>query len=494
LKKNNILRISWLALVIYIFMLYISIPKIFYGDSLWYFNLFEFNNWNLFFIINDYFQEFGLYRILGIIVNYLFYLFAAGNIKLLFLYQILLFLFVLWYLSKQISKSQDGFLTIFILFVSIPFSTNALLQPTSFHQLISLLLIIYVLFNFSFIINIKNNVSSSFLIKPVIILFFSLFIYEIAFPLFLISCLGLLFNQDNIKNKYYYLIIFTSFLLLIIFNQKTLFNPENFHVDQSIIYQTTRYIFYSIYYIKYGIINGLYNIDQYTLIMIINALLAILILSSDNSKSYVINTQLNIKNLIIILFVLLSIWLYFPIVSGFIQIPRLNTFLTYSTIFIIIAYLKLSKLDIKYKYLIVLPLFILSQSLFITQIKGIIKNYEEANYIIEFLKNKEAYDNIILDDFEGQNYFRRYSFKFYSLPHFIHEGLSSKDKLNVITSSQLNDYRFDKNIYIKLINDNIQLVNESVISDNFNNRLDSNKIKFFNNNIFYSYKLNQLIL
>ena len=128
----------------------------------------------------------------------------------------------------------------------------------------------------------------------------------------------------------------------------------------------------------------------------------------------------------------------------------------------------------------------------ITQIKGIKKNYEEANYIIEFLKNKEGYENIILDDYEGQNYFRRYSFKFYSLPHFIYEGFSSKDQLNVITSSQLNDYRSDKNIYIKLINNNIQLVDQSVISDNFNDRLDSNKIRFFNNNIFYSYKLNQI--
>jgi len=329
-------------------------------------------------------------------------------------------------------------------------------------------------------------------IKPVLLLFLSLFIYEIAFPLFLISCLGLLFKQNNIKNKYYYLIISTSFLLLIIFNQKTLFNPGNYHVDQSIVYQTARYFFYSIYYIKYGIINGLYNIDKFSLIMIINALLAILILSSHNSKPYAFNTELNIKNLIIILLLLLSIWLYFPIVSGFIQIPRLNTFLTYSTIFIIIAYLILSKLDLKNKYLIVLPLFIFSQLILITQIKGIKKNYEEANYIIEFLKNKEGYENIILDDYEGQNYFRRYSFKFYSLPHFIYEGFSSKDQLNVITSSQLNDYRSDKNIYIKLINNNIQLVDQSVISDNFNDRLDSNKIRFFNNNIFYSYKLNQI--
>ena len=69
---------------------------------------------------------------------------------------------------------------------------------------------------------------------------------------------------------------------------------------------------------------------------------------------------------------------------------------------------------------------------------------------------------------------------------------NKQDQLNVITSSQLNDYRSDKNIYIKLINNNIQLVDQSVISNNFNDRLDSNKIRFFNNNIFYSYKLNQI--
>jgi len=493
LKKNKILGVAWVALATYIGILYLSLPKIFYGDSLWFLNLFKSNNWNLFFILIEYFEEFGLYRILGIIVNYFFYLFAAGNIKLIFLYQILLFLVVLWYLSKKISSNQYCFLTIFILFVSIPFSTNALLQPTSFHQLISLLLIIYILFNFSFINSIKDSLSNLLSIKPVLILFLSLFIYEIAFPLFIISFLGLLFNQNKIKNKYYYLVFIIVFVSLILFNQKTLFNPTNFHVDKSIIYQISRYIFYSIYYIKYGVINGIYKIDKYSLIIFINTLLIILMLSFNNSKSHkIITNKINIKNLIIILFVFLSIWLYFPIFNGFIQIPRLNTIFTYSVIFVIMAYVVISKLELKYKYLIILPLFIFSQSLLITQIKGIKKNYEEANQIIGLVKNKEDYDNIILDDYEGQHYFRRYSLKFYSLPYFTFEGYSSINKPNVITSSQLNDYKFDKNIFIKLINDNIQLVDQSPISDKFDNRYDNNAIKIFNNNIYFNYKLNQI--
>jgi hypothetical protein len=385
-------------------------------------------------------------------------------------------LVVLWYVSKKISSDQYCFLTIFILFVSIPFSTNILLQPTSFHQLISLLLIIYILFNFSFINSIKNSLSNLLSIKLVLILFLSLFIYEIALPLFIISFLGLLFYQNKIKNKYYYLVFIIVFVSLILFNPKTLFNPTNFHVEKSIIYQISRYLFYSIYYIKYGIINGIYKIDKYSLIIFINTLLIILMLSFNNSKSHKMISKINIKNLIIILFVFLSIWLYFPIFNGFIQIPRLNTIFIYSVIFVIMAYVVISKLELKYKYLIILPSFIFSQSLLITQIKGIKKNYEEANQIIGLVKNKEDYDNIILDDYEGQNYYRRYSLKFYSLPHFTFEGFSSINKPNVITSSQLNEYKFDKNIFIKLINDNIQLVDQSFISDKFDNRYDNNAI------------------
>ena len=101
MKKNKILGVAWVALATYIGILYLSLPKIFYGDSLWFLNLFKSNNWNLFFILIEYFEEFGLYRILGIIVNYFFYLFAAGNIKLIFLYQILLFLVLLVLLYDQ---------------------------------------------------------------------------------------------------------------------------------------------------------------------------------------------------------------------------------------------------------------------------------------------------------------------------------------------------------------------------------------------------------
>ena len=126
-----------IAAILYLLYVYTILPKYFYGDSLFFLELFKNNNWNLSDILIDWYNQYGYYRIIGIIILYLFYFISFGNIYLLLLFQLILFLMILKKLSKQISIDNKIF-PISIFFIScVPLSNIILLQPISFHQLTS---------------------------------------------------------------------------------------------------------------------------------------------------------------------------------------------------------------------------------------------------------------------------------------------------------------------------------------------------------------------
>ena len=238
--------------------------------------------------------------------------------------------------------------------------------------------------------------------------------------------------------------------------------------------------------------NGIINFDHLS-ILIFSSLL-IFFLSGLNISSFKINNkiQLTAEKIIVILLILSSIWLYFPIIKGFVRVPNLNTIFTYS-LFITLLIISLYKIKFSKNILLLLaPFFLLNQSIFFTHSDGVLKNYQESLKIVKMVNKKQNFKNIIFDDNDVAAYFRRYSNKFHSLNMFVSEHLIEKNIIsNVLISSQYE--RSDDNdssILVRLIPNNIFITDN--IDSHLQNRIDFHSIKIFNNHISFDYTLNQI--
>ena len=136
-------------------------------------------------------------------------------------------------------------------------------------------------------------------------------------------------------------------------------------------------------------------------------------------------------------------------------------------------------------------LIFFNHSIYFVHVDGVNKNFKEANKILSLIDKNEKYDNIILNDYEDINYFRRYSTKFHSLPKFIYE-IHSDPNTNVLTSSNFIISTKKNNIFINMENGRFSLA-ENAINSSMNN-LDKYAIKFFNNKLGFSYMRSQIYL
>ena len=262
-------------------------------------------------------------------------------IIILYEIQIIYIFLIVRYISKKITNNEHSFFILFISFISIPFSTNILLQPISFHQLTSTLILVHISFKYFFPYNFREGLIQLSKPIPLLLNFISIFIYEIGLPVFLCSFITILFGFSKVRYRYIIILIFSYMLLLIFNNPKTLFDPSYLnlmHIDNSIIFQINRYLFYMVYYIKYCILNGLLYNHQTTLLIINIGLIATLFIFNKLSLNQFKDLLIMPSSVIIVLLLLLSIWLYFPIMNGFIRIPTINTIFTYS-IFVSLLFL-----------------------------------------------------------------------------------------------------------------------------------------------------------
>ena len=145
LNKQKIF--SFLVIIYTGYIFFIS-PKFFYGDSLFFLELFQENNWNPFRILIEWYGLYGFYRCLGIVLLFFFYFVSFGNIYVLLLLQILLYLFIIKQFSKYLSKDPNIYLKSVFIISCIPLSNIILLQPISFHQLVATSILILSLKNF----------------------------------------------------------------------------------------------------------------------------------------------------------------------------------------------------------------------------------------------------------------------------------------------------------------------------------------------------------
>lgn len=119
-------------------------------------------------------------------------------------------------------------------------------------------------------------------------------------------------------------------------------------------------------------------------------------------------------------------------------------------------------------------------------------NYQEAEKITESIIKNKVYDNIILDDYENEHYFRRYSTKYHSLPNFIFENISGFSNPNVITSSSFTLKTLKKNLYIKIKDG--KFISDNKYIKKLNKKEDNYTISFRKNRLGYSFDKNQIIL
>jgi len=463
-------------------------PKYFYGDSLWLLELFQSNNWNILSIILEYFSEYGFYRIFGIIVNYFFYAASFGNITIILALQGFLLISLIIIFSSKITSNIKMPLLVTVVFTAIPFSLNGIIQPISFHQIVSLYLILYFLF--AFIFSEDGEKRRPLKIKHYFALSISIFTYEIGLLLIVIP-LFLFYKKNKVSSKnIIYILGSITLVALILINPKTTFIPVADHAQSSLAFQIKRYLLYGIYYMRYIFLNTFHSANIIYTILLSAATVILFLL---NSKIKNLKIMLANKARFYISILLLSaIWLYFPFFSGFIQIPRLNTMITYGIViaFFILTYnFNLNK--IKSKRIILILLIFLNHSIYLVHIDGINKNFKEANMILSLIDKNEKYDNIVLNDYENINYFRRYSTKFHSLPVFIFE-INSDPNTNVITSSNFKISTKKNNIFINIENGKFSLAEKAMNSSK--DKLDKYAIKFFNNKLGFNYMRSQIFL
>tara|TARA_B100002052_G_C15650554_1_gene492627 strand:- start:55 stop:498 length:444 start_codon:yes stop_codon:yes gene_type:complete len=139
----------------------------------------------------------------------------------------------------------------------------------------------------------------------------------------------------------------------------------------------------------------------------------------------------------------------------------------------------------------IVPLFLINHLILFTHIVGIKKNHIESAKILEIINQKNELDNLILDDFNGLSYFRRYSTKFHSLPNFIYENLIDRET-NVITSAnRINEKEGNKTI-ISLDDGQFKIANEVKLPHV--KRHDKYTINMFGSSLGYSYQKSQIYL
>ena len=308
LIKNNVWNIFISVLMIYI---YILLPKYFYGDSLFFLELFETNNWYLPNILIEWKQLYGFYRIIGIVIIFLFYLMSFGNIYILLLLQMLLYIYVILKLSKQISIDKKALPLSLFFICCIPFSINLLIQPISFHQLVSTYILLVVLEKYFSQNSIKNGILAINSPQLIFLLIISVFIYEIAFMLLL-----LLIIVSIIKSKINFInilsiLIFISLVLLISVNDKTSYFPDSDHLKESFAFQINRYFYYAVYFFKYCIASFL---QHYSNLFNISLLLSLIILLFIDNTSVITkySKSKHSQNYFVFL-TLISVWIFYPI-------------------------------------------------------------------------------------------------------------------------------------------------------------------------------------
>ena len=489
LDKQKIWNYLILAFISYLFF---TVPKFFYGDSLFFLELFKDNNWNLFGVLIDWYSIYGFYRFFGIIILYLFYLISFGNIYILLLFQFCLFVFVVWQFSKFILKDSKLYYKSIFFISCFPLSNIILLQPISFHQLIATSILIIALKDYYKTRTINDALDSIQKNRTLLLILLSLFIYELAVTI-LVIVLGITFF-NGMKNKNKLIIAFFSifFISLITINDKTLNFPEHEHLLKSFFFQISRYFFYAVYFFKYCIsvfIENYLNVINVSLFIFISIFF---IYGKKISGKIAENHQINN---ILVLITLVSVWLFYPLFYSYIHIPSSNTIFTYS-LFLLPPIFFIYKKNVKYYNLLFCIFFILNQAVFVTHTKEIIFNNEKSKEIIKSLNPLDSYKTIIIEDCENQKYFRRYSNKFSTLNNMITYNFPNTIKPRIFLSSQIRRNITDEDVVVKLKGGRV-IVKDN-ISNDMSDSFDIHSINIYNYFFGFSYqdirmKLNKIL-
>ena len=180
------------------------------------------------------------------------------------------------------------------------------------------------------------------------------------------------------------------------------------------------------------------------------------ILISLTSIAFIQNKEPKIKipkyfrlNNITIFVLLSSAWFFYPLFYNYIHIPTSNTIFTYS-LFLLPLIFNFYKKNTNLSNYIICIFFIVNQALFISHTNEINRNSNKSKSIIEAIYPIKSQKSVVIEDYENQKYFSRYSNKFSTLKNMLVYNFPKDTVPKIILSSQVQKEKVRDYVVVKL--------------------------------------------